>query len=259
MAKSLGCFLLDLLPPYCAYDNNLKLIKELCQLAVLILQRPQTSGKFNFDAIVSFMGALLATYGNIVEVTSSNSMDHQTYGKEMEHVLKSMIWNVIEAEQSYLGHVWTSPIKGSEQGNGQSAYEITLAPIPKSPLKKSNMESLSGLLSIVTQGLVSCPAFVLTIPAIEPTENGLTIDYDERRDLLIRRAAGTASMSLDEHRDIDIVQNAVVFVIALVRSCVKSFLNHYLNFLTILAFYRSDVRMICKERNIMDLTTICNG
>ena len=75
----------------------------------------------------------------------------------------------------------------------------------------------------MTHGLVSCPAFVMTIPAIAPAENALTIDHDERRDILIRRAAGTASMSLDEHHVIDIVQSAVVFVIALVRCSVKSF------------------------------------
>ena len=218
VAKSLGNFLLELLPSSCEHDNNLTLIKELCQLAVVLLQRPRTSGKFNFDAVVSFMGALLATYGNVVGLTSSNSTGNALYNKEMEHILKSMTWKIIETEQSYLGHVWSSPIKGSEQGNGQSAYEIKSTPIPKSPSKKSNMESIPGVLSIMTQGLVSCPIFVLTIPAVAPAESAVTIDHDERRDLLIRRAAGTASMSLEEHHDADIVQTAVTFLIALVRS-----------------------------------------
>lgn len=217
VAKSLGTFLLKLLPSSCEHFNNLKLSKELCQLAVVLLQRPRTSGRCNFDAVVSFMGALLATYGKaVVGSKSSNSTDNSLYTKEMEHILKSMMWKIIEAEQSYLGHVWSSPINGSEQGNGQSAYEIKSAPIPKSPSKKSNMESIPGVLSIMKQGLVSCPVFVLTISAVAPAENAVTIDHDERRDLLIRRAAGTASMSLEEYHDADIVQSAVTFLMALV-------------------------------------------
>jgi hypothetical protein len=187
-----------------------------------MLQIPRTPSKHNFDTVVSFMGKLLATYGNVLGRTSDSSMKAPLYDKDIENIVKTMIWKIIDAEEGYLGLVWSCPIKISEQGNGQSAFESKSAPIQKSPLKKSNMESLSGVLLFLTQGLVSCPAFMMCIPAIPPAENGSTFDHDENRELLIRRAAGSASMSLDEHHDTDIVRSAVDFLVALVRSNVLS-------------------------------------
>ena len=218
VARGLAGFISELLPPTCDHDNNLELIKELCKLAVLLLQKPRTQIRFNIDAVISFMGTLLTMYGGVLDCTLDNSMTEPPSGKDIENIVKTMIWTIIETEQAYLDLIWTDPIKGSEQGNGQSALESKSAPIQKNPIKKSNMESLSGVLSFMTLGLVACPLFMITIPASAPTMNGSMNDHDESKDLLIRRAAVTAIMSLDEHHDIDAVQNAVTFLLALVRS-----------------------------------------
>ncbi len=213
---------MELLPPFCEHDNHLTLIKELCQLAVLMLQRPRTSGKFNVNAVIGFIRTLLVRHGNVVG----------RYSPEMEHIIKNIMWKLIEAEREYLGRVWIDPIKGSEQGNGQSAYETETVPIQKSPQKKSNMESLSGVLSVLTQGLVSCPLLIMSLPARTP--NGVTIDHDDSTDLLVRRVASTASVSLEEHHDTDMVQSAIGFLLALVRfrqdclfcSCFRRFCHY---------------------------------
>lgn len=219
VARGLATFLSGLLPPTCDHDNNLKLITELCKLAVLLLQVPKTLGAHNFHAVINFVEILLTTYGEVLGCTTDVPM----YRKDIENIVKSMIWSIIDAEKGYLGLVWTNPIKSSEQGNGQSACESKSAPIQKSPLKKSNKESLSDVLSLLTQGLVSCPAFIMSIPTVSTIENGTAIDPDENRDLLFRRAAVTACTSLDEHHDTEVVQSAVVFLLALVRSAVLRF------------------------------------
>ena len=171
-----------------------------------MLQGPRTSGKFNFNAVVDFVGTLLVRHGNV----------GGRYGPEMEQIFKTIMWKLIEAEREYLGRVWIDPIKGNEQGNGQAAYETKTVPIQKSPQKKSSsMESISGVLSVLTQGLVSCPLWIMSLPA--PAPNGVTIDHDDSVDLLVRRAASTASVSLEEHHDTDMVQSAIAFMLALVR------------------------------------------
>ena len=220
VARGLSAFLLGLLPPICDHENNLNIIMELCKLAVLILQIPRTSGNFNFDAVICFMEKLLTRYGSALGCTSDNLIKAPIYGEDIGHIVKSLMWKIIETEQECRGLVWTSPINVSEQINGQSAYETKSVPIQKSPMETSNMESVSGVLSFLTRGLVSCPEFILTVPAISPTDNGSTIDHDDSSDFLIRRAAGTASMSLDQHHDKGMVQSAVVFLMSLVRSIV---------------------------------------
>lgn len=221
VARGLTTFLSELLPPTCDSENNLQLVKELCKLAVLVLQVPKTLSAHNFYAVINFVEKLLTTYGEVLGCTTDVPM----YCKDIENIVKSMIWNIIDAEKGSLGLAWTNPIKGSEQLNGQSAYESKSVPIQKIPLKKSNMESLSGVLSLLTQGLVSCPAFIMSIPAISTIENGTAIDPDENRDLLFRRAAVTACTSLDEHHDTEVVQSAVAFLLALVSSAVLRFLT----------------------------------
>lgn len=223
VARGLTAFLLKLLPPTCDHENNLKLFTELCKLAVSVLQKPRTPGKFNFDTVISFIETLLTTYGNILGCASDNSIKVPVYGKDIESMVTSMIWKVIDDEKEYLGLALTSSMKGSEQGNGQSAYESKAASIQKPPAKKTNMESLYGVLSILTTGLNSCPAFTMSIAAMSPTENVSSIDQDQSSEILIRLAAGAASMSLDEHHDTDMVHCAVVFLLSLVRFHVMLF------------------------------------
>jgi hypothetical protein len=189
-------------------------------LAVLVLQKPRTSGHFNFGSVTSFIKALLTMYGNILGYTLDGSIKEPTYGKAIKNIVTSVIWKVIESEQGFLG-VWTSPVKGSEQGNGQSAHENNTVFIQKSPEKKTNVESLSGVLSFLTKGLHSCPTFTMTIPGVPLTRNGSTVDHDNYIDTLVRRASCTASMSLDEHHDTSMVQTSVVFLMSLVRHQIK--------------------------------------
>jgi hypothetical protein len=220
VALGLSNLLVDLLPTTCVHENNVKLIKEFCQLATLIQERVSSNRKQNahIHTVFRFVKKLLALYGGFIESNLGiEEVQKSVYFIEIESIVKTMIWKTIEAVQTSLGHTWTHPVNSSEQGNGQVAFERKASPTRKLLVKKSNMESISGVLSFLSQGLVSCPTLIVHIQVVAPMQNGLSTAQNDSEITLIRRATDSAILALHEHNDTDKVQSATLFLTALVR------------------------------------------
>jgi hypothetical protein len=173
-------------------------------LASSILRKTSVS-KTHCEVVSGFVCKFLVAHGNTVEKVASASQNGSSVrdsDREVAELLEELMSSTVAAVQESLGSIW---ICRSEQGNGQDAFESKPLPVQK-PQAKSN-ESLAGILSFLQQALVSCPIFLLHIPAAPG--NG----RDDNK--LLRKAIDAAVESLNDS-DPEITRNSIYFLKTLV-------------------------------------------
>lgn len=203
VARGLSLLLSELLPSSPELADSLPLLNDLCQFMSALLKSPIQGGSASVDIAFDFMCKLFQQYGKFLETNFAASSEI-----ELVRIVRSLMLNVVETVQEYLGNIWTKP---SEQDNGQVAFESKPMPTQKVTLKSS--DSLGGMLDVLTQGLKFCPKFLIHLPS---PGSGLSRDNNTSHDALLRRAVDAAAALLEEYFDVDGLRSAIFFLKTLV-------------------------------------------
>jgi hypothetical protein len=208
VADSLGFFLTECFPPECQDDLSVSLVKELCAVAFSTLQLDSEGQSLNFKPIMDFLQTFVKTYGDVVDKTSSASLEGQSMpsnsqrGREIGNCLESLLLSTVDAVRRSLGSTWTS---SQRQGQGQPPFESKAEPIEERP---TSSDALSGMFTLLRTCAERCPIFLMHLPAAS--------SLDVKEDMLHRRAVDAAVSSIIDG-DTDASKSAMEYLESTVK------------------------------------------
>jgi hypothetical protein len=155
VANGLGDFLSSLIPLSCEDENNLKLLRELCSLSTSILAQKHGTQKVHVTMVFGFICKLLATHGDVVERgTVSGVNGHTSRGNDSDvaKLVTDALLTVVSVIEQEI------PSVRDASRNGQNGVETKE---PTANASSMSDESLSAILTVLNQALVSCPIVLL--------------------------------------------------------------------------------------------------
>lgn len=185
--------MINCLPPNANSDTGVEFVRELCAIAISIIQSESSRGT-NFDSVLEFLEAFATIHGEMVdrhtrvrlqEGQGATGIAEREREREVATFLETLLLSTVHSINQMLGSTWTS----ERQGNGQPAYETKAT--AKSPSRReTSNRALASMFSLLRVCAEQCPIFLLNLPA----GPGL----DRLKDPLMRRAVDASVASLLE-------------------------------------------------------------
>ena len=197
ISTAINSFLAEFLPPTCADESSLTLLKDVSAIASTVISKAGGNSG-HFTSVCYFLDQFVHTYGEAIEKDISSGKAENGLGRILEDLLR----DTVTVARDHLGSEWT---RAKEQGQGQPPFESKPSPSPR-PDSVSN-GCLVGIFSVLASCVDICPSFSIRLvasPAIHRED-----------DLLLRRAIDSAMASLNEN-DSELVLNAVKLLKAMV-------------------------------------------